>query len=73
MPKGEPLAVGGAQPPEPPPAGVPGEPAGLDRPLSAVVKRPPVTCLPSDSIESVLRTMAAESGAGEGARRRLSA
>ena len=40
--------------------GVPGEPAGMDRPLSAVVRRPPVTCRPFDSIESVLRTMGAE-------------
>jgi CBS domain-containing protein len=32
----------------------------MDRPLSAVVRRPPVTCRPSDSIESVLRTMGAE-------------
>jgi CBS domain-containing protein len=32
----------------------------MDRPLSAVIRRPPVTCLPSDSIESVLRTMGAE-------------
>jgi len=41
-------------------ADVPGEPTGMDRPLSAVVRRPPVTCRPSDSIESVLRTMGAE-------------
>jgi CBS domain-containing protein len=46
--------------PERPPAGLPGEPAGMDRPLSAVVRRPPVTCLPSDSIESALRTMSTE-------------
>ncbi|HWR97622.1 MAG TPA: DUF294 nucleotidyltransferase-like domain-containing protein [Candidatus Methanoperedens sp.] len=39
---------------------MPGEPAGMDRPLSAVVRRPPVTCLPSDSIESALRTMSTE-------------
>jgi CBS domain-containing protein len=32
----------------------------MDRPLSAVVRRPPVTCRPSDSIESALRTMSAE-------------
>jgi CBS domain-containing protein len=32
----------------------------MDRPLSAVVRRPPVTCAPADSIESVLRTMHAE-------------
>jgi CBS domain-containing protein len=32
----------------------------MDRPLSAVIRRPPVTCRPSDSIESVLRTMGAE-------------
>ncbi len=40
--------------------GVPGEPAGMDRPLSAVLRRAPVTCRPTDSIESVLRTMGAE-------------
>lgn len=40
--------------------GVPGEPAGMDRPLSAILRRAPVTCRPSDSIESVLRTMGAE-------------
>ncbi|MHB8834262.1 MAG: DUF294 nucleotidyltransferase-like domain-containing protein [Candidatus Methylomirabilia bacterium] len=32
----------------------------MNRPLSAVVRRQPITCRPSDSIESVLRTMAAE-------------
>ncbi len=32
----------------------------MDRPLAAVVRRAPVTCLPSDSIESVLRIMSAE-------------
>ena len=32
----------------------------MDRPLSAVVRRAPVTCRPADSIESVLRTMGAE-------------
>ena len=37
-----------------------GEPTAMDRLLSAVVKRPPVTCRPSDSIESVLRTMHGE-------------
>jgi len=41
-------------------AGVPGEPTGMDRPLAAVIRRPPVICRPSDSIESVLRTMNAE-------------
>jgi CBS domain-containing protein len=32
----------------------------MDRPLSAVIRRPPVTCRPSDSIESGLRTMSAQ-------------
>lgn len=40
--------------------GASGEPAGMDRPLSAVVRRAPVTCRPTDSIESVLRTMGAQ-------------
>jgi len=47
--------------PEQPPNRIPGEPAGMDRPLSAVVRRAPVTCRPTDSIESVLRTMGGES------------
>jgi CBS domain-containing protein len=47
--------------PEYPPTSGPGEAAGMDRPLSAVVRRAPVTCRPTDSIESVLRTMSAES------------
>lgn len=49
-----------AEPRDAQPALVPGEPAEMDRPLSAVVRRSPVTCRPSDSIESALRTMSAE-------------
>jgi len=40
---------------------VPKQEPPMDRLLSAVARRSPVTCRPSDSIESVLRTMSAES------------
>ena len=45
---------------EPSTEGRSGEATGMDRRLSAIVRRKPVTCHPSDSIESVLRTMGAE-------------
>jgi CBS domain-containing protein len=55
MPSGIHTATSAGRNPEP--AAAAAEPAAMDRLLSAIVKRPPVTCRPSDSIESVLRLM----------------